>query len=51
MPPNEQVVANIIVVERARPEVHITFRDYFRLGLPLTILTLAIGIAWLSWVK
>ncbi len=43
-------VANIIVVERARPEVHISFREYFRLGLPLTIITLVIGVAWLAWV-
>lgn len=43
-------VANIIVVERARPEVHIGFRDYFRLGLPLTLLTMLFGIAWLTWV-
>jgi len=42
-------VANIIVVERARPEVHIGFRDYLRLGLPLTLLTMVFGIAWLSW--
>ncbi|MGN6453593.1 MAG: anion transporter [Steroidobacteraceae bacterium] len=41
-------VANIIVVERARPEVHIGFRDYFRLGLPLTLLTLTWGMIWLS---
>ena len=41
-------VANIIVVERARPGVHIGFRDYFRLGLPLTLLTLTWGIIWLS---
>jgi len=41
-------VANIIVVERASPEVHIGFRDYFRLGLPLTVLTMLCGIAWLS---
>ena len=43
-------VANIIVVERARPEVHIGFRDYFRLGLPLTLLTMLFGIAWLTWI-
>lgn len=42
-------VANIIVVERARPEVHIGFREYFRLGLPLTAITLLWGIAWLTW--
>jgi len=44
-------VANIIVVERARPEVHLGFREYFRLGLPLTVLTLASGIIWLSLVR
>ena len=43
-------VANIIVVERARPDVHIGFREYFRLGLPLTVLTLTWGIIWLSLV-
>src|SRR5438445_762190 len=43
-------VANIIVVERARPDVHIGFRDYFRLGLPLTLVTMLFGIAWLTWV-
>ncbi|HET7100374.1 MAG TPA: SLC13 family permease, partial [Terriglobia bacterium] len=37
-------VANIIVVERARPEVHISFRDYFRVGLPVTLLTLGFGL-------
>jgi Na+/H+ antiporter NhaD/arsenite permease-like protein len=43
-------VANIIVVERARPEVHIGFREYFRLGLPLTTITLLWGITWLTWI-
>lgn len=44
-------VANIIVVERASPDVHIGFREYFRLGLPLTLLTLLLGIIWLIWVQ
>jgi Na+/H+ antiporter NhaD/arsenite permease-like protein len=44
-------VANIIVVERARSEVHLGFREYFRLGLPLTVLTLTSGIIWLSLVR
>jgi Na+/H+ antiporter NhaD/arsenite permease-like protein len=43
-------VANIIVVERAGPEVHISFRDYFRVGLPVTLLTLGFGLLWLGWV-
>ncbi len=43
-------VANIIVVERARPEVRIGFWDYLRVGLPVTVITLAIGWAWLAWV-
>jgi len=44
-------VANIIVAERASPDVHIGFREYFRLGLPLTLLTLALGIIWLSLIQ
>jgi Na+/H+ antiporter NhaD/arsenite permease-like protein len=43
-------VANIIVVERAEPEVKISFRDYFRVGLPITVLTLLFGGLWLWWV-
>ena len=43
-------VANLIVVERARPEVEVSFLDYFRLGLPVTLVTLAFGIAWLRWL-
>jgi Na+/H+ antiporter NhaD/arsenite permease-like protein len=37
-------VANLIVVERARREVEITFWEYAKAGVPLTILTLAVGI-------
>ena len=44
-------VANIIVVESARPEVVIGFRDYFRSGLPITLLTLLVGWGWLTWVR
>lgn len=44
-------VANLIVVQRARPEVHISFLDYFKAGAPLTLLSLALGAAWLTWVR
>jgi Na+/H+ antiporter NhaD/arsenite permease-like protein len=44
-------VANIIVVERAQKEARITFFDYFRIGLPVTLLTLLFGWLWLSWVR
>jgi Na+/H+ antiporter NhaD/arsenite permease-like protein len=44
-------VANIIVVESAKPDVHIGFWDYFRAGLPVTVATLAVGIGWLLWMK
>jgi len=44
-------VANIIVVERARPEVVIGFREYFRVGFPITVATLIFGCAWLTWVR
>jgi Na+/H+ antiporter NhaD/arsenite permease-like protein len=41
-------VANIIVVERAAAEgVHVGFREYFRVGLPVTAATLALGTLWL----
>jgi Na+/H+ antiporter NhaD/arsenite permease-like protein len=43
-------IANIIVVERARDEVKIGFKDYLRAGVPVTILTLAFGTMWLSLV-
>jgi Na+/H+ antiporter NhaD/arsenite permease-like protein len=44
-------VANIIVVEKARRDAAITFSDYFRIGLPVTILTLSVGWLWLSWIR
>jgi Na+/H+ antiporter NhaD/arsenite permease-like protein len=41
-------VANIIVVERAAAEnVHVGFREYFRVGAPLTVVTLVLGSLWL----
>ena len=41
-------IANLIVVQRAAASgVAIRFWDYFRVGAPLTILTLAIGTLWL----
>jgi Na+/H+ antiporter NhaD/arsenite permease-like protein len=40
-------VANIIVVERAKPEVQITFGEYLRAGVPITLCTLAFGWLWL----
>ena len=43
-------VANIIVVERARDVAPIGFGDYFAVGLPITIATLAFGSAWLRLV-
>lgn len=41
-------VANIIVVEGARAEgVHVGFREYLRLGAPVTLATLLVGSTWL----
>ena len=35
--------------ERAAAEgVHVGFRDYFRVGLPVTIATLILGSIWLA---
>ena len=43
-------VANIIVIEKARQVTKISFWDYMRIGLPVTILTIAIGLVWISFV-
>lgn len=43
-------VANIIVVESAKPDTNISFWDYFRVGLPITLITLVLGWAWLAFV-
>ena len=42
-------VANIIVVETAKPDVHISFWDYFRVGLPITVATVVVGALWLAY--
>jgi Na+/H+ antiporter NhaD/arsenite permease-like protein len=45
-------VANIIVIERAAAlGVQVGVRDYLRLGLPVTIVTLVTGAAWLYVVR
>ncbi len=44
-------VANIIVVERAKPEVQITFSQYLRAGAPITAATLAFGWLWLVLLR
>ncbi len=44
-------VANLIVVEGASREgVTISFWDYCKVGIPLTLVTLALGMAWLQFV-
>ncbi len=44
-------VANIIVIEGARPQVRISFRQYLQAGVPITLLTLVFGWLWLVWVR
>ena len=44
-------VANLIVVGRAHDEAHIGFWDYSRVGIPVTLATLAIGWVWLAWIQ
>lgn len=41
-------VANIIVVEKARAEAHIGFLEYMKIGVPVTVLTLLVGLGWLA---
>jgi Na+/H+ antiporter NhaD/arsenite permease-like protein len=45
-------VANLIVVESARREgVDVSFWEYCKAGVPVTLCTLGVGIAWLMFVK
>jgi Na+/H+ antiporter NhaD/arsenite permease-like protein len=45
-------VANLIVVEIARREgVVISFWEYVKVGVPVTLVTLALGIGWLQFVR
>ncbi len=41
-------VANIIVVESARSELRIGFRDYLKVGVPVTLATLLVGWLWVA---
>ncbi|MBP6875063.1 MAG: anion transporter [Candidatus Eisenbacteria bacterium] len=43
-------VANLIVVEQARARAPIGFFAYARVGVPLALITLAMGTAWVAWV-
>jgi Na+/H+ antiporter NhaD/arsenite permease-like protein len=44
-------VANLIVVENARRAgTELGFVEYLKVGVPLTVLTTLVGIAWLAWV-
>jgi Na+/H+ antiporter NhaD/arsenite permease-like protein len=38
----------LIVVQRARHEAHIGFWEYFSVGAPLTVATIAAGVVWLN---
>ncbi len=44
-------MANLIVAERAREAHRITFLEYTRVGLPLTLITVAAGTLWLLWLR
>jgi Na+/H+ antiporter NhaD/arsenite permease-like protein len=45
-------VANLIVVEGAkRNGVTVSFWEYLRAGVPVTLLTLGLGIAWLLVIR
>lgn len=43
-------VANIIVVEKAREQSPISFTEYLKAGVPVTILTIIFGVLWLRMV-
>lgn len=43
-------VANLIVAEGARREgISLTFYEYLKAGVPITLLSLLVGVLWLGW--
>jgi Na+/H+ antiporter NhaD/arsenite permease-like protein len=44
-------VANIIVVESAKPDASISFADYLKVGVPITFATLLVGGLWVAWIR
>jgi Na+/H+ antiporter NhaD/arsenite permease-like protein len=42
-------VANLIVIERARRHAPVTFLEYAKAGVPVTLLSLLCGALWLAW--
>jgi Na+/H+ antiporter NhaD/arsenite permease-like protein len=45
-------VANLIVVENARRAgTELTFVEYLKVGVPLTVLTILVGVAWLALTR
>ncbi len=42
-------IANVIVAEKARPEVELSFWTYLRHGVPVTLGTLALGLLYWGW--
>ncbi len=44
-------VANVIVVESARRHVEVSFGDYARFGIPVTVLTTVVGMAILLLLR
>jgi len=44
-------VANLIVAEIAQQRgVRLSFTEYLKAGVPITILSLAFGVIWLTWI-
>jgi Na+/H+ antiporter NhaD/arsenite permease-like protein len=41
-------IANLIVVERARHSVRISFLEYLKVGFPLTVLSIGVGVLFLK---
>ena len=42
-------VANIIVVEKAREESPVSFGEYLKAGIPVTVATIVVGVIWLNY--
>ena len=43
-------LATIIVIERAKGRASVSFLDFLKVGVPTGLLSLVVGVAWLTWV-
>ena len=50
LPASLSTTADVGYTGSAGTQVNVSFGEYLKVGIPVTLLTLALGIAWLQFV-